>query len=631
MNESLSVPALELFHERVDDIPLLFGLIERLRLPDVLDEQLKTHAKQQGLSNGWLAAVWLVYVLSQGDHRKSSVQEWADRHHKTLSSLLGQSIRPGLEFNDDRLGGLLRRLSNEKKWHKLEAALFQSTVVVYDVPLESVRLDSTTTYGYHSVAEDGVMQFGHSKDHRPDLPQVKIMAACSQPCGLLLGADVVSGEKADDRLYTPLIDRVRKMLGRTGLLYAGDCKMASLETRAQIVDHKDYYLAPLPLIGEVSRLMPQWIDAAVGGAAGMSEPPGIKQQFAGREMVELFFDGRRPPEEQLLGAGYEFERPMYFEKVIEKEHTDALGQTMTLVDSIQKVVWTERVQVIRSHPLALHQIKALNSRLDKAHHVLQALTPEIGRGKRQFREEAALQAAIAEVLQRHEVTGLLEVSYERQEEVSTSYIGRGRGGHNRPTQTKTQVRYEVKEVVRDEVAIERASHRLGWRVQVTNQPANKMSLLETVLHYRLGSCLEQDFHMIKDQPLGISPLYVRRDDQIRGLTHLLMLALRLMLLIQLNVKQCLERTQESLEGLYDGQPKRTTTTPTAVRLLKAVCKDEITLTRIEYGDETRYHLTPLSGRVLKILEFLKLSPSLYTCLTRQNATLGYLTAFQNTS
>ena len=97
------------------------------------------------------------------------------------------------------------------------------------------------------------MQLGHSKDHRPDLAQIKLMAAAVQPSGLLLATDIHPGNAADDPLYVPMIQRVRGQLGRRGLLYAGDCKMAALETRADIASHDDYYLMPLPLTGQTQK------------------------------------------------------------------------------------------------------------------------------------------------------------------------------------------------------------------------------------------------------------------------------------------------------------------------------------------------------------------------------------------
>ena len=103
---------------------------------------------------------------------------------------------------------------------------------VYDLPTERVHVDSTSASAYARVSEEGLFQFGHSKDHRPDLPQVKVMQAVLDPLGMPLATDVVSGERADDPLYVPCIAAGAGEFGPHGLLYVGDCKMASRETRA---------------------------------------------------------------------------------------------------------------------------------------------------------------------------------------------------------------------------------------------------------------------------------------------------------------------------------------------------------------------------------------------------------------
>src|SRR3954453_17774011 len=103
--------ALELTHERVDDVPLLLGFLSKLQLPEILDRHLPPHPLHQGLSNGWLISVWIAYILSRADHRKSSVQEWVEGLRHTLETLTGQAIRP-VEFGDDRLALVLRRLSD---------------------------------------------------------------------------------------------------------------------------------------------------------------------------------------------------------------------------------------------------------------------------------------------------------------------------------------------------------------------------------------------------------------------------------------------------------------------------------------------------------------------------------------
>ena len=59
---------IQLQHERVDDIPLLLGLVQQLQLPSLLENHLGSHHLHQGLSNGSLAATWIAYILSEANH-----------------------------------------------------------------------------------------------------------------------------------------------------------------------------------------------------------------------------------------------------------------------------------------------------------------------------------------------------------------------------------------------------------------------------------------------------------------------------------------------------------------------------------------------------------------------------------
>src|SRR5512132_4099476 len=99
-------------HERVDDIPLIIGLANKLHLAEILDHHMGTHRLQQGMNNGQLAVGWLAYILSQADHRKSAVRDWANGIPHTLAHLLGHPIRE-VEFSDDRLGGVARHLRRD--------------------------------------------------------------------------------------------------------------------------------------------------------------------------------------------------------------------------------------------------------------------------------------------------------------------------------------------------------------------------------------------------------------------------------------------------------------------------------------------------------------------------------------
>ena len=216
---------------RVDDIPVLLAQLDRMGVQPLLAEQFSTHGTWVGLSLGWVTVLWLTPIRSEADHRLNQVDPWAAQRRHTLQGSTGHRVHP-LERRDDRLAAVLEALSHDEPWQTFEGALTQHLRRVYDLQPERVRLDSTTASGSWSVTEDGLLQFGPSKDHRPDLPQVKVMLAVLDPWGLPVATDVVPGQRAAAPRSIPAIPRVRASVGRRGRRYGGDCTMGALETRA---------------------------------------------------------------------------------------------------------------------------------------------------------------------------------------------------------------------------------------------------------------------------------------------------------------------------------------------------------------------------------------------------------------
>jgi transposase len=109
-------------------------------------------------------------------------------------------------------------------------------------------------------------------------------------------------------------------------------------------------------------------------------------------------------------------------------------------------------------------------------------------------------------------------------------------------------------------------------------------------------------------------LFVWKEEQIKGLTRLLTLALRLLTLLETQVRRGLEQTQESIAGLYEGSPTRTTERPTGTRILQAFARAQVTLTHVRMGRRSFWSLTPLSPLHEQLLRHLHLPTSLYTAL-----------------
>src|SRR6266852_424212 len=221
--EILGQSDLVIITERVDDVALLIGQMVKMGLPEVLDRHIPRHWKQRRISWGWTAVIWLAYILTEGDHRKVSVETYLKGMHHTLSRLTAQVIEP-LDLSDDRLSHLLKHLRKPASWHQIEHDLHARSIEVHALPQDVIRCDATTVSGDHEVTEGGLVQCGQSKDD-PTRPQIKVMMGSLDPLGMPLATDVLSGERADDGLDIPIIERIRTGLHTSGLLCVGDGKM----------------------------------------------------------------------------------------------------------------------------------------------------------------------------------------------------------------------------------------------------------------------------------------------------------------------------------------------------------------------------------------------------------------------
>lgn len=571
--------------ERIDDFPLLLAVMLQLGLPGIFDHHLKRHGLHQGLSWGWIASIWLAHILTKSNHRKQPVQAWVKQAHETIEKISGQTVRD-LDFTDDRLTLLLRRLSQPEVWQAIEKELSQNLLRVYDLKARQVRLDATTVSGYHTGGEESLFQYGYSKDD-PTLRQVKVMVAALDPLGLPLVSQVVAGDVVDDHLYRPAVDQVLQIIDGTGLLFVGDSKMSALATRAHIHRLEQHYLCPMAQTGETAKQMEAWIEAANHGNQPL-QPVYIKNE-KGKQV--------------LLAEGYAFERSVQA-KTAAREASDA--------EQEQTIEWTEQVFVVCSENYRKSQLNGLEGRLQRATAKLLALTPPPARGKRQIQEEAELVNAATAILKGHNVEAFLTYTFERQEKRETKYIGRGRGNAHRPTREIVSVRYQILAVTRHETAIATHQKTLGWRVYVSDAPAGQLNLVQAVLTYRGEWIIEHGFHRLKGAPLSLDPLFVKNDDQVGGLTNLLSLAVRMLTLIEFVVRRNLKQNKEKLAGLIANNPRKGIANPTTERLLKAF--DEITLTTVRMPDRIIQHVTPLTTLQTRILHWLGLSAAVYTHL-----------------
>lgn len=577
----MDIGGMEAQIERVDEIPLLYGMIKRMGIQMIIDEVIPIHGNWQGLSPGWVISIWLIHILNRQNHLMEPVQKWVSNHLTLLQRLSGQALRE-LDFTDDRLALCLYYLHPSRIWHKIESRLGQHLLRVYELPRETIRLDATVGKVYHDPAEHTLFQIGKDKDGLFG-PLFKLMVASLDPLGLPLVVDVEAGQKADDPLYVPAYQRAKAILGGVGKLVVGDSKMSALTTRATIVQGQDHYLTPLahekddPTL--LDELLAPWL-----GRVQETTPIFLPEDLAA--------DGSAPDPALALATGFTVTR-------IHCVPGSATGHR-------QPLTWEERLLVVCSKSYQQTMQDSLAKRLAKAEAALRALTPPRQRGQRQIGDEASLQAAIAHLQQQHRVVDLLTVTYTQH--VTEKQV---RGYKGKPPRCERNVRFQLT-VTRNQAAIAAARFRCGWRIYATNAPAAVLSLQQAVLAYRDQYLEEHIFARLQGKFLSITPLYIQRDDHATGLFHLLTLAVRLLALGDFQMRQALAKDNSALAGLYEGNAKRATTTPTTERVLKAF--EHINLLLVVAPGVLRSVVTPLTPLQERILALLALPTALYTDL-----------------
>lgn len=568
--------------ERVDDIPLIYGHLQKMNVQTIVDEVITPHGNWQGISPGWVLTIWLVHILTQHNHRMDCVQEWVNDHSTLLQGLTGQGITP-LDFTDDRLALCLRDLSANKTWQLIENRLGHHLLRVYKLKKEGtlpeiIRLDATTGVVNHDPHQSALFQVGKAKNELY-ATLFKIMIASLDPLGIPLAVDVVPGNRADDPLYIPSYQRVKEIIPSRGLLVVGDSKMSALGTRAFIAHSQDYYLTPLAHQKDEPNLL---ADLLTGKQEGEEEMALI---FLAEDRPAK---GDEPDQKRALGRGFE----------VARWRTD-------LVEG-KRVTWQERLLVVRSFSYVESMQAELRRRLHQAEKALCALTPVRQRGKPQIKDEASLLSAIAGIEKKYRVQGLF--SHDYQQEVSERRV---RGYQGQPGRIERKVRYQLT-VSRQEEAIAQAEFRAGWRIYATNAPAEIVPLDRAVEAYRDQYLAENVFRRLKGKILSITPLYIQRDDHAQGLFHLLTIAARALALGDYVAKVALAQNNEPLTAVYAGNPKRGTATPTMERMLQAF--ENINLIILTAAEGVHVQVTPLSPTQERILALLGLSTTLYTDL-----------------
>jgi transposase len=562
------VETVEIHSERIDDIPVIVEWLKQMEIAKCIDQKLTPpHGNHKGLSYGKLSVLLLTYIITQSDHRLSAVEPWVEAHRKILELSTGWTIGEK-DASDDRLARVVEELGKQSEARQeIEVKLGRHLIRAYELPTLVARADTSSFSVNHQQGEspeESLLRYGYSKDFRPDLLQYRQLLATLDPMGMPLVSATLEGNGADDPLYFPTWQKMAKVIGHKKFVFVADCKASAIATRAQIAANGGVYCFPVSMSGQNPQYLKQWV----------LNPPA--------ETVSIRLP-RQDEEEPAVGKGFEVE----------------LGKFWFNEETNKWVRWLERYLVVYSHSLAISAIRGQQQRINKAQTALNKLA------KKPLLDREQLTHKVENILKRYRVNDFFSTMITEEILTETRHLGRGRPSKNSTTEEVTRISLQL-HIQQIDTGIKSAETLAGWRLYVTNAPTTQLTLPQAVMYYRDEWLLERGFHRFKRGSLPALPIYFQNSDRITGLMFVLNIALRVFTLMEFVVRQALQSTQQSLAGLYDGNPKRKTNRPSTERMLKAFCH----LTLYYLPDSTIF-ITPLSELQKQILSLMKMPESLY--------------------
>jgi hypothetical protein len=535
--------------EQSDDIPLLIAHMRRMGIPHILDRHIPTRAYWGNLTSGWTAVVWLTHILSCGDHKASTIQQWVSSCLGTLHWCIGSEVTP-IDVDIDRLHDLLIGLSRDHQWQAIEHDLNRHMLDTWAWVIEQIHVRIYEGRVWH-ISPNGLFLVNQPHLWRARMSRQPMALATLDPLNMPLVLHSFSQERTYPASFSDLVERISQNLPLRRYRFTGDA-LTAVEFRGAIHQHNHEYLCLLP---DSLSVLDTWLT-------------GVQSVYR----TPFLSEGSHDPPASPSSDDIEWFMPM---------HVDLNGSP---------VVWNERRIAIRSSNHARISEEALRARLTRAQAALLALG-ERKRGKRRPRTIEDLREAAHAILDSYQVHGLLHLDFDEQ--VEERVVRRYRG---RPTGVRIERNVRMKVSLNTD-ALSRAVHSLGWQVFGSNitppEPARD-HMLSLTLPAASG------FERLHGRPISLAPHDVHSPELETGLIRLLSLGLRALASLESIARRRL--IEEGVLTRSANQDNgRSTSRITGERLLDAF-RDMTFAPGFHHDPSGMTPLSPLQQRVLHLLE-----------------------------
>jgi len=570
----------ELIQQHIGSGPILKALIQKMGFIPIIDSNLPADPRRVGPTHGE-AVAGMVACLIQGICALYRIEQFA-----VEEPVLG-TLFPHYEakaWHDDHLGDTLDAI-----WEfgpgALQGAVTAHLLDRFGVRVDQIHYDTTSfkVFGRYEVADETVaaketgadgppddpvrartpvrLVRGHSKDHRPDLNQVKGGLAVSADGGVPLLWQAQDGNRADVGTYVEYWLQVKEVVGRSDFLFIGDCKLATQDNLVTIIQQQGRFLAPMPAYAGMQRQLEEWV------LTNTVEDLLPRREASGKE---VWYRGFRRP--YALGTPAEQSYPC-------------------------------EVHIVCNPRLRAEKQVHLERRLQKTQVFLEGLPKRLG--KRALKSREAIAQALEATLKRYHTEDLLTYRIVATETPRKRYRGRGRPGADASYEEVSEVHWTVEWQWLPDL-IDKAILLGGYFPLITNDPT--LTTARALSIYKEPYHPEQRFRWLKGAGI-LAPVLLKQPHRIEAFFFVVGLVLQLLTLVEREAARQIAASGKPMIGL---KPNRLPDARPKTEALLHVFR-HVTVTQVILAEHpAEIVMSPLTLLQTRVLRLMGLEESVYT-------------------
>ena len=484
MVEELNLPNDEYSSKDLDHLGLVAGMCRKLGVAQMIDEILPPDPRST-ITHGECCELMCINGL--GFTSRPLYLEAQFFSTKAVSRLLGRPIA-AREITDDRLARTLDALYKagcDRVFEKITSR----AVTRFNINTKFRHLDTTSMQvhgeydGHRYEPGIGLIEFGYSKDHRPDLKQFMISLISSPDGDVPLLAKTIAGSTSDKTHFQKILKELGQQVGDS--------------------DYQPYYVADSALYTAptLKTLSAQtlWISRAP------SSLKAVKEVYAQTDQSEM----------EELATGY-------FGKEIDSEYGGV----------------KQRWLIVYSEKAYIREKKTLAKQLAKAE---EAATKELKKLKSQeFSCEKDANETAERLSKKLPYHTLTEIVIQKQNRTGK------RGRPTQQAVVTHTWRVDAQLFPNEQARIEK-ERLIGKFIIATNELNTEALTKEELLnHYKDQQSVERGFRFLKDPFFLCSSIFLKKETRIVALGMVMCLCLLIYMLTQRLIREKLKEQKQKL-------------------------------------------------------------------------------------